>query len=388
MPGLAGFGVQTPAGRRGAVIRVTNLNDAGAGSLRAALAARGARTILFEAGGTIALASTLRIDHPYVTIAGQTAPAPGVTLRGATLSIRAHDVLLQHVRVRPGDGTPRTDAIQILGPNGYNVVLDHVSASWGTDENIGTSGSGAHDITIANSISSEGLAAYQSAGLLVFDGSKNVTIVGSLFAHNSDRNPYFKGNTSGVFANNVVYNWDVEGAYHADPDGSGPSLISIVGNVFITGPNTAGPSMRIFATAKPGTRVYVGDNSRNDAPPPENAWSLVADDAGDRVIAAEAPVWPAGLVALPNGLVRSMVLAAAGAWPASRDEVDARVVEDVRTRAGGIIRTQAEVGGWPDLGAPQHYLTLPVNPNGDDDRDGYTNLEEWLHLLAARAEGR
>jgi hypothetical protein len=82
------------------------------------------------------------------------------------------------------------------------------------------------------------------------------------------------------------------------------------------------------------------------------------------------------------------VLANAGAWPASRDAVDQRVVSDVRNRTGRIITSQNQVGGWPNLGTPRRTLALPANPNGDDDGDGYTNLEEWLHALSRTAEGR
>ncbi|HEX6024448.1 MAG TPA: Ig-like domain-containing protein [Solirubrobacter sp.] len=386
VPGLAGFGVETRAGRGGQVLRVTNLNDGGAGSLRAALAASGPRTIVFEVGGTITLASALSVTSPYVTVAGQTAPAPGVTLRGQGLHIRTNDVLVQHIRIRPGVTGTEVDGLRILGP-AYNVVIDHVSASWSSDENFSTSGSSPRDVTIANSISSE--AIMKSYGMLIHDSSDRVAVVGTLFAHNADRNPYFKGGTSGVFVNNVVYNWVDGVAYTADPDGGGASQISMVGNAFIHGANTTqSRPMRAYRSTSTATRFYVAGNSLNEAAPPSSPWSLVTNDVGSSIVAAAAPVWPAGLTPLAAGQVVASVLARAGAWPGARDAVDARVVADVRNRTGGKISSPSDVGGWPDLGTPRHALALPASPGADDDRDGYTNLEEWLHTLAARAEGR
>jgi len=397
-PGAVGYGVTTPAGRGGAVIRVTNLNDSGVGSLRAALQASGARTIIFDVGGTITLSTKIAVSQPFLTLAGQTAPAPGIAIRGAGLSIRTHDVLVQHIRVRPGDGPgddpTNRDGIEILGPNGYNIVIDHVSISWGMDENFSTWYDGAKDVTLSNSIVSEALNAVEPAqGVLVGDWTKRFAVIGTLMAHNSQRNPYFKGGTTGIAANNVVYNWSGSVAtYYGDPEGSGPTQAAWVGNVGIRGPdaNTAA-MMRVYSNAKPGTLIYVADNSDirvNGGLAPANPWSLVQNDASSSVMASSPPVWPDGFTAMPNGEVYESVLANAGAWPANRDAVDQRVVADVRNRTGRIITSQTQVGGWPNLGTPRRAPALPANPNGDDDGDGYTNLEEWLHSLARAVEGR
>jgi hypothetical protein len=119
-PGAEGFGTITRAGRGGRIIRVTNLSDRGQGSLREAIDAKGPRVIVFEVGGNINLKSHLKIRNPYVTVAGQTAPQPGITLTGASLSIKTHDVLIQHLRIRVGDraiGPPPEDrdGIKIQG---------------------------------------------------------------------------------------------------------------------------------------------------------------------------------------------------------------------------------------------------------------------------------
>ena len=103
LPGAIGHGIETPAGRGGAVIRVTNLEAPGAGSLKACVDARGPRVCVFEVSGTIRLTDDLTLRNPFITIAGQTAPSPGITLRGAGLLVKTSNVLVQHIHVRPGD---------------------------------------------------------------------------------------------------------------------------------------------------------------------------------------------------------------------------------------------------------------------------------------------
>src|SRR5687768_17046770 len=142
IPGAAGFGMDTPAGRGGRVYRVTNLNTSGTGSLKECVAASGPRVCVFEVSGTIRLTSDLKILNPNITIAGQTAPSPGISIRGASLNIQTSDVLVQHIRLRVGDGVDgpdfgNRDAIKIDGPNPVrNVVVDHVSMAWALDETV------------------------------------------------------------------------------------------------------------------------------------------------------------------------------------------------------------------------------------------------------------
>ena len=386
VPGLVGFGTTTPAGRGGAVIRVTNLNDDGEGSLRAALTATGPRVVVFEISGTVTLSSKIAVTSPYVTVAGQTAPSPGITLKGAGISIRTNDVLIQHLRFRTGvTSAGNNDGLEVLGPSGYNVVADHISASWSGDENGSTWYGGAHDITFSNAIFSENVG---SGAVLVGDGTKNLAIVNTLFAHNQDRNPYFKGGTTGVMANSVIYNWGGNQAFYtADPDGSGSTQLSVVGNVFIRGPSTpAAWPIQVYASSKPGTRLYVADNvDGRGMTPPADPWSLVRNDFGSSAVSTSPPVWPAGLTASSPSTAYSAVLSQAGAWPAARDAVDERVVGDVRDGTGQVATS---AGPWPSLPVTRRALALPENPNGDDDGDGYTNLEEWMHAMARAAEGR
>jgi hypothetical protein len=400
-PGAQGFGATTPAGRGGQIVRVTNLNDTGAGSLRAALAVSGPRVIVFEVSGTIVLASNLTITNPFVTVAGQTAPSPGISLRGAGLIVSTNDVLIQHLRIRTGDDpggvSPETrDALRLHGGSGvYNVMVDHVSASWAIDENAGTSTTGTRrDLTLSHVIISEGLShslkgVEHSKGILFGEGTQRVAVMRSILAHNLDRNPYFKGGTSGVFVNNVVYNWGNSNAtFFNNVDSSEPDFGSVVGNLYLYGPSTPTGAVAIkIYDQNPGSLFYVADNTLNRAPPPADPWSLVVNEAGSSVVDSSPPIWVEALSVLSSDAVESWVLANAGARPADRDAVDARIVTEVQSGAGRIIDSPNQVGGFPVLAVNPTPLTHPADANGDDDGDGYTNLEEWLHQLAAQVEG-
>jgi hypothetical protein len=349
----------------------------------------------------ITLASDLKITQPFITIAGQTAPSPGITLRGATVVIGTHDVLIQHIRNRVGDGSGsagnQRDAFQIIGSSIYNVVLDHISASWSIDELL--SSYTLQNVTVSNSIWSEGLNrsihpdGAHSKGVFIAEGTKLYSFIGNLIAHNVDRNPAIKGNTSAMIVNNVIYDWGNGGATpiwdsSSDPTGK-PSIVSLVGNVYLPGPSTPSDAIpiKIHDTSAPGTKVYLMDNAWPKAT--SNPWSLAEiESLSFDPKATSAPVWDASIVARPASQVEAFVLANAGARPADRDAVDARVVGQVRARNGRIIDSQSQVGGWPTLAANRRALTLPANPNGDDDGDGWTNLEEWLHAYAAEVEGR
>ena len=172
-PGAEGFGASTPGGRGGRVIEVTNLNDNGPGSLRACIAAIGPRICVFRVAGTIEVESRLDVWNPYLTIAGQTAPGGGITLKNAPanaqapLGILTHDVIIRYIRSRSGpsqEPSSNVDAITIVhladdehpDEGVYNIVIDHASFSWATDEVVNI-GADAHDITIQRSIISEGL---------------------------------------------------------------------------------------------------------------------------------------------------------------------------------------------------------------------------------------
>jgi len=395
-PGAEGFGTDTPAGRGGKIIRVTTLADSGPGSLREAISTRGPRTIVFEVGGMIWLSSDLNVWHPFLTIAGQTAPSPGITLVNATFRIKTHDVLIQHLHIRPGDKAQGSqNGLAISGKTDgsdevYNVVIDHCSISWAvnknliiwtTNEHLSSGVVGVHDVTVSNCIVSESLfdPPRHYMGFLISDHSKRIAVIGNLFAHQKRRNPAPFGDTSTVIVNNVVYNPGT-GAIHFQDSvyTNGPLISSVVGNVIIFGRDTAEwcHPITVLSRTAPGTRIYLEDNKGPGTT--SNPWSIASVGTSFSVKATEPPIWVDPLTVRKSDEVLDWVLANAGAWPWDRDAVDKRIVSNVRNGTGRIIDTQRDVGGWPDLASTERPLDLPADPNGDDDGDGYTNLEEWL----------
>lgn len=393
LQGLTGFGLDTPGGLGGKVIRVTNLNVAGPGSLRAALEAKGPRVVVFEAGGVIDLQrSNLRVTEPYLTIAGQTAPSPGITLIRGGLSIRTHDVRVQHIRVRPGDtGRPKRsgwtpDAISVSGADAFNVHIDHCSTSWAVDENMSVSGPRtlgplhtARKVTISNSIIAEALdyASHKkgrhSKGLLVHDFANEIAVIGNLFAHNARRNPYFKANTSGAVVNNLIYNPDsaaIQLGYiddewlDAEFSPRNPR-VSLVGNLLHYGRDTYSD----LALAAHRGDAYLEDNGVfNLDGGPMNITQGVINRLPER------PIWPEGLKPLPAQKLEQYLLANAGARPKDRDSVDRRIIEEFTARRGRIIDSQEQVGGYPQSESRYRALDIP--------RD----MEPWLAKLAEQLE--
>jgi hypothetical protein len=423
IPRAAGFGMETKAGRGGRVYKVTNLNADGAGSLKACIDASVPRTCVFEVSGAIRITSDLIIRNGQLRIAGQTAPSPGIMLRGAALLITASDVLVQHIRVRTGDSTngpnpDNRDSLKITGTATKpvrNVVIDHCSFSWSIDEIASTWGP--HDnISFTNNIFAEPLneslhPQYDGTGLMphgygVLFGpadDSSITFVGNLMAHIVERNPLSRA-TQLVMVNNLVYNRG-----HMDVDLQGEdsrvSKTSIVGNVFLEGPSFEhGPKpilVRTIGTYRlvSGSRVYVHGNS---APDTGSSYSALVELFGGDIISSlmtqsTVPVWNTGLVALKttDNAVYSHVLGYAGARPTDRDSVDKRIVLNVRQRSGKIIncvspngstRCSKNAGGWPTYAQNRRTLTLPSN-QASIASNGYSNLENWLNSMDRSING-
>lgn len=415
-PQATGYGAETVAGRGGTVYRVTNLNDSGAGSLRACVEAKGPRVCVFEVSGTIKMSKDLGITNPYITIAGQTAPSPGIMLRGAALRISTSEVLVQHLRVRSGDDpegpTPSNrDSLKIESPPEKpikNIVVDHCSFSWAIDE-VASVWRGYDNVTLSNNIFSEGLresllpttAGY---GLILGPWDGKVAVIGNLFAHNKERNPLSRA-THAVIVNNVVYNRANMDVDLQSEDGL-KTHTAVIGNVFLRGADYARNTKPVLvrtsgSLALPSqSKVYVADNASQDRSG-DDEWSVVGASEGTLPSALKSalpPTWPAGLTRLStqSDAVLSTVLKFAGARPADRDPVDKRVVQSVRDGTGRIIncvsadgseRCKKNAGGWPKLAENRRALQLPANPSAVT-ASGYTNLELWLHKLAAEVEGR
>jgi len=389
-PGAVGWGTDTPGGRGGKVIAVTTLDAAGPGSLRAAIEAKGPRIIVFAVGGVIDLAGgALNLVEPFVTIAGQTAPAPGITIVRGQFHISAHDVVIRHLRIRPGDcGKPKKSgwspdgistytAEKETGPGPHHLVIDHCSLTWAVDENLSASGvrhegreRTSHQITFSNNLVAEGLAnathekGEHSKGTLIHDHARDIAIIANLYACNTERNPVLKPDAGAVIANNVIYNpgkraihtyWNTK-EYDGRMREMTPATLVMIGNVLWGGPNTPADMPMIFVAAGKG-EVFVEDNlavSREGKPVPELG--------GNPRRLSKRPFWPEGFTALPAAQAAERVLANAGARPWDRDAIDARIIAGVRAKNGRIIDSQEEVGGYPKPALTRHELKIPKTP--------------------------
>ena len=374
---------------------MTTLAASGPGSLREALATPGPRIVVFEVGGVVDLdKARLDVSEPFVTIAGHTAPSPGITLIRGGLRVSTHDVKIEHVRFRMGDAGDAAPAgfepdVTTDGANAHDIVFDHVSVAWGVDENLSVSGprldgplATSRNVTISNSIIAEGLTdsvhekGSHSMGTLVHDHCTNVAVIGNLYAHNDERNPWFKGFATGVIVNNLVYNpgrWAIRlGPVDSEwasagvvPEGP---RVSVVGNVLRHGANTSA-SLPLVGSNSRGS-AYLEDNVATD-----RAGAPAALAGSTVTVLAEKPAWPDGLVALPSGSVVDSVLAGAGARPKDRDAVDARIVADFRAGTGALIDSQTEVGGYPAPEPTQRPLDVPSE-----------NVDAWLAAFQDEVE--
>lgn len=372
-PGAIGFGATTPGGRGGQIVRVTTLDAKGPGSLTEALRAKGPSIIVFEVGGVIDLAGArLSVKQPFTTLAGQTAPSPGITLIKGTLSVETHDVIVQHLRIRPGEAGHAKksgwEADGLVAIAAFNVIMDHCSCTWAVDENLSASGerfkgdtvedwrkNTCHDLTLSNCIIGEGLShsthkkGEHSKGTLIHDNATNIAIIGNLYASNVERNPLVKGGTHAVILNNWIFNPGRSAIHHAlvksEWKGHAPetSRLAIVGNVLEFGPDTQ-DSTPFFKNYENGpVEVFMEDNlaTTRDGQPAR----LLGEKS--LTLASKAPLWPDGLKVLPASEVKAHVAKNVGARPWDRDAIDRRIVEDALAGKGKIIDSEQEVGGYP-----------------------------------------
>ena len=433
-PGAEGGGMYSFGGRGGRVIVVTNLNDAGPGSFRAACEAAGPRVVVFNVAGIIRLTDRIRVRAPYITIAGNTAPGDGVCIAGNTVELETHDIVIRHMRFRRGamDAADRNDA---FGGNPVgNLMIDHVSASWGLDENMSMyrhmyrpPGGGPElklptvNVTIQHSIFSEALNTYHHAfGSTI--GGLNSTFHRNLWANNTGRNPSVGMYGDFTFVNNVLFNYR-----HRTIDGGDQrSFFNIINNYLKPGPGTPDSPVR-FRLLKPESersktvidnfgRAHVSGNVVEGNPSvSRDNWdggvqpevrSLNRADVLAK-IKAETPFAHAPLTITTAEAAFSYVLAHAGATLPVRDAVDQRVTAMVRdgkvgkaeatpedsaraSAAGyaekwvkqlevgvrvGFITNPAQVGGYPNYTG---------KPYADTDGDGLPDSWETAHGLNAK----
>ncbi|MBQ4633021.1 MAG: pectate lyase [Prevotella sp.] len=473
-PGAEGHGRYVTGGRGGKIIHVTNLNDSGTGSLRAALGTSGKRIIVFDVAGYIDLKSNLSISKGDVTILGQTAPGEGITLRHYTLELKADNVIIRYIRSRRGNEKDVDDGADAFwGRQHNNVIIDHCSFSWSIDEVASFYDNRNFTMqwcTIGEALTNagHGKGAHGFGGIW---GGKDASFHHNMLIHLNNRTPRFNGaryNWSGYdkslysnalqaervdFRNCVVYNWGSGGCY----GGPGGGYVNMVNNYYKAGPATSKKTrvtqVSIASSGNstsdnpfPGysSRYYISGNYVTAGETPENYdWQGVDYDDGFHTINNEKYMADASHnygenvtyvknssgvdcisvkldEAIDAGEVTThkaemafdKVLAYAGA-SLGRDAVDARYAEEAKngtatykgsvTNTSGIIDTQNDVGGWPELnegtpitdtdkdGMPDAWETANgLNPNDasdastytlDDKKQYYTNIEVYANSL-------
>ncbi|MBL8233876.1 MAG: hypothetical protein JNL98_35585 [Bryobacterales bacterium] len=411
-PGAEGAGALASGGRGGRVHYVDNLNASGPGSFADAVSGP-SRIVLFRVSGIIDFGGkSIRVDHPGITIAGHTAPGEGICLRNGSLHITASNVIVRHLRSRRGFIRKGNmgDAITAKSPDQRDVILDHVSASWATDENLTVTNG--QNITVQYSISSEALDYFnfnQTPPRHAFGslfGSQTpdgrMTIHHSLYAHNRLRNPRTTGGELGVplldFRNNVIY----DAKELTSHTGSQTIHANWVANYLKDGPSTGkeGHDIKgVLFTFAAGAdhRLYLSGNHIEGYPDrTADNWLATRVQKSSTFQRVEHP-FPTPNVTTGTALeALRAVLDDAGCTLPSRDAVDQRIINDVRHGTGAVINFETDLDSgarWPEyasLDAPrdadddglpdawEEYWKLE-KANEDADGDGYTNIEEYLN---------
>lgn len=433
-PGAEGFGKDATGGRGGKVLYVTNLDDSGQGSFRKAVETAGARYIFFKVSGTIELKSRLDIIHDNLTIAGQTAPGDGITIKDFPVVIKASNIIIRYLRFRMGDETQQqADALEARFQK--NIIIDHCSFSWATDETLTFYANENTTIqwsfiteSLRNSVHEKGEHGY--GGIW---GGRFASFHHNLLANHDSRNPRLGEEAGKAFAltdlvdlrNNVIYNWQGNSAY-----GGEAMNVNIVNNYYKPGPATT-KNQRIISIDKNknvGTEVYdiwgkfyIDGNFVEGSPSVTNdnwAYGVYNQFHGSYGTVPEADK-EAMRKSSPHDIKNNVTTHTAmeayekvleyGGASFSRDAVDERIVENVRNTSydfegsngsvNGIIDSQGDVGGWPELestpapvdtsgdGMPDAWKTANLldpskqQANGNELSTGYDNVEVYINSL-------
>lgn len=410
-PGAEGYGKYTSGGRGGRVIKVTNLNDSGEGSLRDAIEQKGPRIIVFAVDGTIDLQSRLVVQNDSLTIAGQSAPGDGICLKGYPFYVNANNFIIRYIRCRMGD-LHKVEDDAMGGRKVKNLIVDHCSSSWSVDECM--SFYGVENLTVQWCMITHSLSkSFHFKGAHGFGGiwgGEKATFHHNLLAHHSSRNPRFAsdGCTPTDFRNNVVYNWGYKAAYGGGRGGK----INFVGNYYKPGPATSENKRTCFLDAAvDGTGCYYlhGNVMVGSDKVTKDNWLGAQENITPSVRADKPfPFMPINEDTPIKAYKKVLRMAGCNLH---RDSYDARIIREVRTGkategetfAGGgkgIIDSQSAVGGWPVLEKGK----APVDTDGDgipdvwekkrglnpkDGKDGsfytvsseFTNVEVYLNDL-------
>ncbi|WP_213806132.1 hypothetical protein [Granulicella sp. dw_53] len=391
-PGAEGFGASASGGRGQPVLTVSNLQDDGPGSFRAA-ATRSNVTIVFAVSGTVHLKSNMELGSD-LTIAGQTAAGGGITIADAKVSMtHAHNIIIRYVRFRGGIAeSPKVSSLNLS--DAAHVMLDHLSIEWGRWDNIQTNGNTYS--TIQNSIIGQGIVPQRFGCLCESD---YLTLTRNLWIDNKSRNPKGKGHIQ--YVNNVVYNWGVAG--YVGGHGAEDHFADLINNYFIAGPNSADSFIGEFTktdhTYQTGNYADLNHNGQLDG-------QLVTDDAFEHVNADVVPN-PFAKPEIPVHVLPAIEAVSLGAKDAGdslcRDSVDRELVNQLLSygKQGKLIVDETELGppppssevaspkdsdgdGIPDAWEHAHHLNPHDASDGQriDPKTGYSKLETYLNELA------
>ena len=421
-PTAEGFGANAKGGRGGRVIEVTNLNDAGPGSLRDCAEATGPRICIFRVSGTITLQGVVVIRNPYLTIAGQTSPG-GVQLKGPQMAGACqgidmvggvHDIVMRHLRVRLGgpgahDGCGGTNLL-IYGDTAdtvHDIIIDHASVSWGTDTQLDAYGN-FDNVTLQWNLVAEGADDGTGSGGKGShiggwgdpDQRMRVSVHHNVYASNRERSPLIQRAGLFDFRNNVGYNWGGNnGAVFGQWLLNHSAIGNMVNNHYLPGPYGSAPAFALgnggptrvdgSPAERGGTKIYSAGNwgpvcpsGCSDDWAEYYTWDYYewngdtnAYPASASVFRASAPFSVPAVTTDPTAQVKNRVLANAGATKPFRDSDDTRIVNDVMSGTGRSFNAIGYGGPWPDLasGAPQ--------PPTDSDHDGIPDSWESAHGL-------
>lgn len=378
---VKGWAADTKGGSGGTIVRVTNLNAAGEGSFAAALAREGARIIVFEVGGVIDLqGSSIRIDKPFVTVAGQTAPHPGITFVRGGLSVGTHDVIIQHIAVRPGEnGKAKKSGWDVDGlssSGASNLIVDHCSFSWATDENLSASGARfngktpddwhmgtSHKVTFSHNIIAEGLRnsthkkGEHSKGLLIHDNAEQILLYGNLFSANHERSPLVKGGARVAIVNNLIHNPGTKAIHYnliahewgerAPRNGQ----VTMVGNVYRAGADTVAQTPLFSLGGVGDVTVFMKDNVAVDGNGVVLPMTGRYTASRAQIVTTRTPYLPAGLSPIAAADLENAIYASAGMRPWARDAIDFKILSDVAEGRGKIVDSEVESSGYPNYSA-------------------------------------
>lgn len=403
--GAQGYGSTTPGGRGGPVLRVTTLaddNPAPPGSYREAVRTAGPRHIVFDVEGRIELVRPIKFVDPFCTVHGQTAPGEGIVLSGEETRIQSHDIVIRHLRMRTGDdhvpvdGWDNADGCNTGTPDDvggvYNVVVDHCSIAWGTDETL-TAWYKTHDVTFSHCIIAEGLFFGNHPKTLgpPFQGHSMGHLFGDVgpypphdplatFSHKisshhnllvscNERMPQLSLCDEIDFRGNVIYNWGeapLELEKPGGPDPLGVKRVNVYRNAWLPGPNRGThPTCIAVRDDASDTRLYIAENfgpiGRTMIRDPRfNNWNFVRlfggtqlpEEVGPTRFRLDVPFDCPRVCVAPTEQNIPYVIANAGAMRKGpegterRDATDRRIVQTVLDDNGAIINSPHDVGGY------------------------------------------